>query len=137
MWKSNFGRPTPSTRCCLHRFYGICWASSASVEVSGAWTPRALLVVAYCALVPGALADVLQQRAQAAIHAAEASIVLSSEPIWAALLAAPVLGEGLTARVGGGGALIFAGAALAASGSSPGAEAAAFLDAAFGGDVEV
>ena len=117
-------------------FYGACWASSASVEVSGAWTPRALLVVAYCALVPGALADVLQQRAQAAIHAAEASIVLSSEPIWAALLAAPVLGEGLTARVGGGGALIFAGAALAASGSSPGDEAAAFLDAAFG-DVQV
>ena len=81
----------------------------------------------------------LQQRAQAAIHAAEASIVLSSEPIWAALLAAPVLGEGLTARVGGGGALIFAGAALAASGSGPGDEAA-FLDAAFaaaGGDVQV
>ena len=79
-----------------------------------------------------------QQRAQAAIHAAEASIVLSSEPIWAALLAAPVLGEGLTARVGGGGALIFAGAALAASGASPGAsdEAAAFLDAAFA-DVQV
>ena len=120
-------------------FYGACWASSASVEVSGAWTPLALLVVAYCALVPGALADVLQQRAQAAIHAAEASIVLSSEPIWAALLAAPVLGEGLTARVGGGGALIFAGAALAASGSSPGDEAAAFLDAAFaaGSDVQV
>ena len=118
-------------------FYGACWASSASVEASGAWTPLALLVVAYCALVPGALADVLQQRAQAAIHAAEASIVLSSEPIWAALLAAPVLGEGLTARVGGGGALIFAGAALAASGSSPGDEAAAFLDAAFGGDVQV
>ena len=98
------------------------------------------MVVAYCALVPGALADVLQQRAQAAIHAAEASIVLSSEPIWAALLAAPVLGEGLTARVGGGGALIFAGAALAASGSGPGDEAA-FLDAAFaaagGDDVQV
>ena len=114
-------------------FYGACWASSASVEASGAWTPRALLVVAYCALVPGALADVFQQRAQSAIHAAEASIVLSSEPIWAALLAAPVLGEGLTARVGGGGALIFAGAALAASGSGPGDEAAAFLDAAFAG----
>ena len=96
------------------------------------------MVVAYCALVPGALADVLQQRAQAAIHAAEASIVLSSEPIWAALLAAPVLGEGLTARVGGGGALIFAGAALAASGSRPGDEAAAFLESAFAGvDVEV
>ena len=95
------------------------------------------MVVAYCALVPGALADVLQQRAQAAIHAAEASIVLSSEPIWAALLAAPVLGEGLTARVGGGGALIFAGAALAASGASPGAEAAAFLDAAFAGGDDV
>ena len=118
-------------------FYGMCWASSASVEASGAWTPLALLVVAYCALVPGALADVFQQRAQAAIHAAEASIVLSSEPIWAALLAAPVLGEGLTARVGGGGALIFAGAALAASGSSPGDEAAAFLDAAFAAGVDV
>ncbi len=114
-------------------FYGACWASSASVEASGAWTPFALCVVAYCALVPGALADVCQQRAQSAIHAAEASIVLSSEPIWAALLAAPVLGEGLTARVGGGGALIFAGAALAASGSGPGDEAAAFLDAAFAG----
>ncbi len=132
-----FRAPTPSTRCCLNRFYGACWASSASVEVSGAWTPLALLVVAYCALVPGALADVFQQRAQSAIHAAEASIVLSSEPIWAALLAAPVLGEGLTARVGGGGALIFAGAALAASGSSPGDEAAAFLEAAFAGDVQV
>ena len=135
-WKSNFGRPTPATRF-PHRFYGACWASSASVEASGAWTPFALCVVAYCALVPGALADVFQQRAQAAIHAAEASIVLSSEPIWAALLAAPVLGEGLTARVGGGGALIFAGAALAASGSDSGSdEAAAFLEAAFA-DVQV
>ncbi|CAH0375604.1 unnamed protein product, partial [Pelagomonas calceolata] len=73
-------------------FYGICWASSASVEASGAWTPRALLVVAYCALVPGALADVLQQGAQAAIHA-PARQSPSHRPIWAALLAAPVLGE--------------------------------------------
>ena len=103
---------------CAAGFYGACWASAAAVEPSsGAWTPLALGLIAYCALVPGAVADVLQQHAQSAIHAAEAVVMMASEPIWAALFAAPALGEELTRRVAGGGAIIFVGAALAVSGS--------------------
>ena len=101
-------------------FYGICWASSASVEVGRLDAAR---FIGRRLLRPGPRSA--SRRVPAARpgrdprrRGVDRPVV---GPIWAALLAAPVpLGEGLTARVGGGGALIFAGAALAATGSEPG-----------------
>mmetsp|Transcript_19205 Transcript_19205/g.29113 ORF Transcript_19205/g.29113 Transcript_19205/m.29113 type:complete len:390 (-) Transcript_19205:1020-2189(-) len=68
--------------------------------------------IIYIALVPGALSDVLQQRAQVLVRASEAGILLASEPVWATLLAIPVLGESLTSYEFIGGLLILMAAAL-------------------------
>ena len=55
----------------------------------------------------------MQQKAQTAIRASEASLILASEPLWAAVLAVPVLGETMGPPAVLGGSLIFAGAAFA------------------------
>ena len=95
------------------------------------WTPRALLVVLRRALVPGALATCSNKeprRRSTPPRRFDRAVVgadLGGPPSRRRLRS-----EGLTARVGGGGALIFAGAALAARLDS-GDEAAAFRGAAF------
>lgn len=102
--------------------YFVCWAAGAFMAPGGldvealtrGWGALApWLLVLYCAVVPGALADVLQQQAQVAVRAAEASLLLASEPVWAALLGLPFLGEAVSNGVLLGGLLIFLGAALA------------------------
>ena len=83
----------------------------------GEWRSWALAI--YSALIPGALADVLQQIAQSEVRASEASLLLASEPLWATLLAAPVgqdFGLGLSVALGG--AAIFLAIAIS-SGSLP------------------
>lgn len=55
----------------------------------------------------------MQQKAQAHVRASEASLLLASEPVWALLLAKPLLGEQFGPSEIGGGALIFLSATLA------------------------
>jgi hypothetical protein len=69
--------------------------------------------------VPGALADVFQQKAQAAIRASEASLLLASEPLWAAVLGLALLGEDMSSAAVAGGGLIFLGAVVASGAVGP------------------
>jgi drug/metabolite transporter (DMT)-like permease len=52
----------------------------------------------------GSIADVLQQKGQAVISAAEGNVILSMEPVFTALLGLALLGEALSWQemVGGG-----------------------------------
>ena len=106
-------------------FYVLFWLCAAAAEhlrprdVARGWgSPTPWLLVVYCAAIPGALADVLQQKAQAAIRASEASLLLASEPLWAAVLALPALGEKMGETAVAGGALVFLGAVVS-SGACP------------------
>ena len=90
----------------------------------GVASGAAWAALAYSALVPGALADVLQARAQARVSAAEASVLLAAEPLWTALLGAACLGERMGARGWAGGALLLASLGLT-SGAATDAAAAA------------
>jgi len=83
------------------------WAGAASVA---AW-----LIIAYSAIGPGAVADVMQAQAQEKVKASQANVILSAEPLFAALLGVLILGETLPAAAAVGGALIVI-ASLLASG---------------------
>ncbi len=72
-------------------------------------------VLFYSAVVPGALADVLQARGQAKVGAAEAQVLLGAEPLWTAVLGIVLLRERLGA-VGCVGAALIVVAVLLASG---------------------
>ena len=74
-------------------------------------------VLAYSALVPGALADVLQARGQTKVSAAEAQVLLGAEPLWTAVLGMALLGERLGASGWAGAGLIVL-AVLLASGAA-------------------
>lgn len=74
------------------------WEGYASVKT---W-----LMIAYTALGPGALADILQQKGQSTVTAAEANVILSLEPVFTTTLAMILLGEGTTFHEKVGGALI-------------------------------
>ena len=65
-------------------------------------TAWALLV--YSALGPGTVADVLQQKGQKEVSASEANVILSLEPVFAALCARVLMGEttSLVETIGGG-----------------------------------
>ena len=92
-------------------------ALSPSAWAAGGGGAAALALLAYSALGPGAAADVIQQRAQARVPAAEANVLLASEPMWTAVLSFAALSERLGAHEALGGALIV-GAALFASSDS-------------------
>ena len=111
---------------CCFGFYVFFWGAAAAAQrvppadALVGWDaalPWALVV--YCAAVPGALADVFQQRAQAAIRASEASLLLASEPLWAAVLGLALLGEDMSSAAVAGGGLIFLGAVVASGAVGP------------------
>lgn len=97
------------------------WALASQGPIFAGWTSRtAWLITIYGAWIPGAAADVLQQRAQAHVRAAEASLLLASEPVWALVLAKPLLGERFGAAEAAGGALVFLSTFLASGVLQPG-----------------
>lgn len=75
------------------------------------WKAWALLALS--AIFPGAIADLLQQQGQKEVSATEANVLLSSEPIFTAMLSYLILGESTTIRENVGGALIVLGAIVA------------------------
>lgn len=84
----------------------VCWV--AAVPDGIAW-PRGSADwggVIYLALVSGALAILLQTWAQARVSATRAAVIMSMEPVWAAIFAVLVGGELITGR------MIFGGAAI-------------------------
>jgi drug/metabolite transporter (DMT)-like permease len=78
------------------------------------WTSLAAWgLIFYSALGPGTIADVMQQKGQAVIHASESNIVLSMEPVFTALLGQAILGEATTWQEKLGGGLIVGAAVIA------------------------
>lgn len=73
----------------------------------------AWLLLFYSALGPGAVADVIQQKAQASIAAAEANVILAMEPVFTSILGFIFLSEALTLTEFLGGSCIIAAAILA------------------------
>lgn len=64
------------------------------------------MLIFYSALGPGALADIIQQKGQAIVWAAEANVILSLEPVFTACLGFIFLGEATTFHEKAGGTLI-------------------------------
>eukprot|EP00537_Pseudo-nitzschia_pungens_P005994 CAMPEP_0172362640 /NCGR_PEP_ID=MMETSP1060-20121228/6213_1 /TAXON_ID=37318 /ORGANISM="Pseudo-nitzschia pungens, Strain cf. cingulata" /LENGTH=516 /DNA_ID=CAMNT_0013085195 /DNA_START=876 /DNA_END=2429 /DNA_ORIENTATION=+ len=76
--------------------------------------PIAWGILFYTALGPCTIADVCQQKAQALVPAAETNVLLSLEPVFAALLGFWILGECPSFHEAVGGSLIVAASFLAA-----------------------
>lgn len=102
--------------------FSIWRCFNAGVPLAGLWSgwqnPAAWALLAYSAIGPGALADVLQQNGQKEVSASEANVILCSEPIFTAFLAFVIAGETTTVTENAGGALVVLAAILASSGSS-------------------
>lgn len=82
----------------------------------GCTSPLAWGILIFSAVGPGALGDVWMQRASDSVSAATATVILATEPLFAAVLAGVVLGERLgTCGILGG--CLIVGAALCASAS--------------------
>jgi drug/metabolite transporter (DMT)-like permease len=87
----------------------ILWSSaSAAGGLGGASAVAVWGAVAYSALAPGALANVLQTRGQSAVPAAEAQLIFATTPVFNAAVAAAALGETATTNTLVGGAVILA-----------------------------
>lgn len=85
----------------------VLW-SGASSGLLGASAVAVWGAVAYSALAPGALANVLQTRGQSAVPAAEAQLIFATTPVFNAAAAAAALGETATTNTLVGGAVILA-----------------------------
>ena len=81
----------------------------------GVFSLVAWACLAFSAVGPGAVGDVLQSQAQDKVDASQANVLLSSEPLFAALLAMVLLGERMSGTTVAGGGLIIV-ASLVASG---------------------
>ena len=79
--------------------------------------PISITVLFYTAASSGALCDVLQQTAQSSVPAAESNVLLSLEPVFAALLAMVLLAEIPSAHEWIGGACIVGASVLLAGGA--------------------
>lgn len=86
----------------------LCVAAAAP---GGYAVPRSLsmwLVFGYLAIISGAVAMFVQTWAQSQVSPSRAAVIMSTEPVWASLLAITLIGEPLTWRVLVGGALMLA-----------------------------
>ncbi|KAL7555226.1 hypothetical protein ACHAWF_018881 [Thalassiosira exigua] len=89
------------------------WTESLASLWPGWANPAAWLLLAYSAVGPGAVADLLQQRGQRDTSASESNIILCTESVFAAVCAFALLGEVSSMREMAGGFLIVAAAVLA------------------------
>ena len=86
----------------------VCLVATAPDGVVLPATARDWLAVAYMALFAGALALLGQTWAQARLSPTRSAIVMSTEPVFAALFAVLLGDDALTARMVAGGALVLA-----------------------------
>jgi drug/metabolite transporter (DMT)-like permease len=75
--------------------------------------PISWLLLFYSALGPCTIADIIQQRAQSSVPAAESNVILSLEPVFTAILGLILMGELLSWNEIIGGGLIVAASVLA------------------------
>jgi drug/metabolite transporter (DMT)-like permease len=76
----------------------------------GGW--QVWLLLAYSAIGPGVLADILQQSGQKIINATEANVILTTETVFASVFAFVLLGEAVSPKEGMGGLLILVAALI-------------------------
>ena len=110
--------------CAMYGAWALAQAATdphkALESLGRGWSDeRVWLLVAYAAVVPGALTDVLQQQAMASLRASEACLILASEPVWAALLSVPLLGEQRLEGTALLGAFLVSAAVVISSGALP------------------
>mmetsp|Transcript_53760 Transcript_53760/g.152362 ORF Transcript_53760/g.152362 Transcript_53760/m.152362 type:complete len:311 (-) Transcript_53760:37-969(-) len=79
----------------------------------GLFSPLAMLILIWAAVVPGAFGDVLMQWASARVSGPTISVVLAMDPVFTAGFARLLLGEHLGAYGWGGAGLIFGAAVIA------------------------
>mmetsp|Transcript_14087 Transcript_14087/g.34126 ORF Transcript_14087/g.34126 Transcript_14087/m.34126 type:complete len:277 (-) Transcript_14087:280-1110(-) len=89
------------------------WQNPAGITWSWATNGVAWLALIYSAIAPGTVADILQQQGQKEVSASEANIILSLEPVFAALCAWLLLGETMSGLETVGGGLILMAALVA------------------------
>eukprot|EP00585_Thalassiosira_rotula_P007760 CAMPEP_0196160394 /NCGR_PEP_ID=MMETSP0910-20130528/46806_1 /TAXON_ID=49265 /ORGANISM="Thalassiosira rotula, Strain GSO102" /LENGTH=464 /DNA_ID=CAMNT_0041425325 /DNA_START=241 /DNA_END=1635 /DNA_ORIENTATION=+ len=89
------------------------WAQSLLPLWSGWNSPVVWLLLAYSAVGPGAVADLLQQRGQRETSASESNIILCMESVFATICAFAILGEVSSLKEMVGGLLIVVAAVLA------------------------
>ena len=94
------------------------WFAAASLQSHvplwlGYTSTAAWLLLFYSALGPGTIADVIQQKGQTVVSAAEGNVILSMEPVFTALLGLLLLGENLSWQEMVGGSLIIVAAVVA------------------------
>ena len=99
---------------------GWWWAAEAagSALTTSLWpgwnaSPLVWSLLAYSAIGPGAIADLLQQRGQRGTSASESNVILTMESVFAAACAYAFLGEVSSVREVAGGGLIVIAAILA------------------------
>jgi drug/metabolite transporter (DMT)-like permease len=95
--------------------YSVWFFVSGGMSTTMGWTTHLVAwgALCYSALGPGMLADVLQQQGQKYVSASEANVILSMEPVFAALCATLLLGEVTTLPETIGGGLILLAAVVA------------------------
>lgn len=84
----------------------VCVVAAAPGGYAAPPTLGGWLLLLYLAVMSGGVAMLVQTWAQSQMSASRAAIVMSTEPVWAALLAITLLGEPVTWRVIVGGALM-------------------------------
>lgn len=92
------------------------WRKDSPVSLWPGWktSPMVWLLLAYSAIGPGVLADLLQQRGQRDVKSAsESNVILCMESVFAAICGFVLLGEALSMREIAGGSLIVIAAILA------------------------
>jgi drug/metabolite transporter (DMT)-like permease len=86
----------------------VCFVATAPDGLQLPATPRDWLSVVYMAVFAGALALAGQTWAQAHLAPTRTAIIMSMEPVFAALFAVVLGGEAMTIRMGVGGLLVLA-----------------------------
>jgi drug/metabolite transporter (DMT)-like permease len=94
----------------LYSIWFVISAIRSEVGLWQGWTnPIAWAIIFYSAIGPGTFADIVQQKGQACVSAAEANVILSMEPVFTAILGLLFMGEATTwQEKWGGGLIIFA-----------------------------
>jgi drug/metabolite transporter (DMT)-like permease len=101
----------------LASMYAVWMCISMALSDVSLWEgwrdPVSWLLLFYSALGPCTIADIIQQKAQASVPAAESNVILSLEPVFTAILGVILLGEILSWQELVGGSLIIVASILA------------------------
>ena len=98
----------------------VCAVGAVVHDPGAAFLPTGAVdwtVLIYLAVIPGAVALIAQSWAQAHLDPSRAAIVMSTEPVWAAVLSIAFLDEDLTWRIALGGALMLTAMIIVESGA--------------------